>query len=463
MLEHLLRFPSSAIPRKDREAILDTIVRFAELESNHSINLEDGTLSMSNLLPLATHLMESPNLTSRLCTDPRVIFNIANYFDELSAGFCKASDATDRRRNESPILPIESHDCLKFITLNRLRNLEALMSAVLKQVASDPNVERRQGYHTEVLKQLWSHGNNDDDWWAHKVHQNGWYRFGSCSIAFALLSTIEDWNAINIGVRSFAEAFSRQSTKLFQQGTNLVENGDPREAYVFFDLWYATRTMNLSLEAKIHGADHGNTTPFNGNNDGREYQTSNFKLRELLLERSRLHRSNIVSKLPKELHHQIQIEAYRLLTKTGDWDEAFDGALLLLRRELDPHEYSGVLSIWLDFVMGEESPSKRGMKLERLWRDEPDKQTLELLHVVIQSLQPLREESKNKYTTTGTFLEGLLPRFCRIVRNASSIAEFSCSIASVQSILRTKVRTHLCSASWAAPLANTYSIARLGS
>ena len=430
-----------------------------ELESNHSMNLEDdkrkvvldspvdltpprsgGGLSTSNLLPLATHLMESPNLTSRLCTDPRVIFNIANSFDKVSVGLRIDRDAYDRRSDEFPILPIGSNDDLKSVTLDQLRNLEALTSAVFKQVTSDSNVKRRQEYRTEFLKQLRSRYNEDGGFWIHKVHQKRRYCFGSCSITYALLSTIEDWNAIDIGVRSLAADFSRQSTERFQQGINLVESGDLGEECVLLNLWYAIRTMNLGC----HGCDHDTSTSVDGNNDSRERQPSNFKLRELFL-RSHLLRSDTVGTLPHELLRRIQLEAYRLLTKTSDWNDAFDVALLLLRSGLNPEEYSGVLSIWCDFVTSEESLSKRGMELERLWSDAPDKQTLELLHAVITSLEPLREEPKSKYTTMRTFLEGLLPRLCRIMRNANSIGEFCCSANSIHTILRTKVRIHLCS------------------
>ena len=461
VLEHLSRFPSSAIPRKDREAILDTVVGFIELESLDSINPEDGKrkaildsapdltrprsddgFSMPNLLPLATHLMESPNLTSRLCTNPRMILSVANCFDDLSVGFYKASDAIDPSGDGFPILPAESNKYLKFITLDQLCNLEALASAVFKQIASASNVERRQEYHTELVKQLWNRCNDENDLRTQKVRQDVWHFFGSCSIIHALFSTIDDWDATDMRIKSLAVAFSRLSTERFQQVINLVERGDLREEHVFFNLWYALRMMNLDLETKIRGGGHGNATHVDVDNDGTEYQIPNFKLRELFLDESYLHRSDAVGKLPKELH-QIQIEAYRLLTRKIDWNDAFNGALLLLRRGLDPDEYSSVLSIWLNFVIGEESPSKRAMELERLWRDEPDKQDLELLHVVIKSLEPLRDELGNKYTVLGTFLSGLLPKLCRVMRNASSMGEFCCSIACIQTILRTKVRSTL--------------------
>ena len=469
-LEHLSRFPPSAILHKDREAILDTIVGFVGHEPNHPIDLEDGKrkavldspsdltlprfgggLSILNVLPLAIHLMESPNLTSRLCTDPRVIFNIANRFDEPSAhehsaDLRKASNAVEQQRNEFPSSPTESYEHPNLIILDQLRNLEALMSAVFKQVASDSNVERRQEYWTEFLKQLRRYCNNEDDLWQHTICQNGWYGFGSCSIIYTLLSTIGDLNAVDMGVRSLAVTFLRLSTERFQQGINLVEASDLVERHVFYDFWYALRTMNLDLVAKIHGADHGNTTLVDGDNDGRECRISNSKLRELFLDGLHLHQSDAAGRLPKGISHQIEIEAYRLLARTSDWDEAFDVALFLSRRRLSSEEYSGVLLIWLNFVMSEESPSNRRMALERLWRDEPDKQTLAMLHVVITALEPLREE-KNKCTTIGTFLESLLPKLCGILRNVSTVGEFCCSAASIQTILRTKVRIHLFSAS----------------
>jgi len=159
-----------------------------------------------------------------------------------------------------------------------------------------------------------------------------------------------------------------------------------------------------------------------------------------------------------------KIEAYRLLTKKRDWSEAFDDALLLLRRGLNPEEYASVLSIWLDFVMGEESQLKRAVELERLWKDEPDKQALELLHVVVKSLEPLRKEQpENNHTAIGTFLAGLLPTLCRTMRHFSSAGKFCCSIACIQTIFRTKVRSHSYSASCFVSVANVYSIARPGS
>jgi hypothetical protein len=401
----VLRLPPAAIQRRDREALLDKIVDYI----GDRIQLEEaaGYFPSRNVSIIAApiRLLEASCLTSRLCSDPASVSQLVERFDRVEGA--------------------ETDVQLHKVNIDYMAHLKKLLIAVFSQVASDANLERRQRYLQKLIAdslstyveyvveaiQVCAKGPYADTP-KEAVRSPKAYQV----ILSALFSTVEEWSNASDETRKLAEPISTALVNSLPTLFTLLEARRVTVDGPQFSAMFKLLSIVAPLKPDIIKTAEA----------GKEW-------RRLLFE-------NLIQQDSQREVPAVPIEALGCFWNGIPLLESFESCGLLLESDSDPRLQSKVLSYWEGLVMSEKSQLEIANVLEAKWLHQPDAAVLELQHVLIKALKRLQDPSNDSEGDIGGSLARLLPKLCEVLRGAPSVGHFCASIASIQTIIREKVR-----------------------